>query len=119
DRPVLVVGTAPSANVPELNFETADSANARARALEPQPIEPDRTALAEKLEGAETLARGNVQTVWISDGLDYGAAAQFANRLSALAGSAGLTLIEPATGSRALALLPPEQGSNEFAATVI
>jgi hypothetical protein len=119
DRPVLVVGTAPDANAPELNFETADSANARARALEPQPIEPDRTALAEKLEGAETLARGNVQTVWISDGLDYGAAAQFANRLSALAGSAGLTLIEPATGSRALALLPPEQGSNEFAATVI
>ena len=119
DRPVLVVGTAPGAHAPELNFEAADDASARARALNPQPIEPDRTALAEKLEGAETLARGDVQTVWIGDGLDYGAADQFAERLSAIAGSAGLTLIEPASGNRALALLPPDEGSNDFAATVI
>src|SRR3989338_8339901 len=48
DRPVLVVGTAPGANASELNFETADDANARARALVPQPIEPDRIALAER-----------------------------------------------------------------------
>lgn len=119
DRPVLVVGTAPDTNTPELNFETADDARARARALEPQPIEPDRTALAERLEGAETLERENVQTVWISDGLDYGAAAQFARRLSAIAGGAGLTLIEPAPGNRALALLPPGEESDVFAATVI
>jgi len=119
DRPVLVVGTAPGANASELNFETADDASARARALEPQPIEPDRIALAERLEGAETLSRGDVQTVWICDGLDYGAATQFAERLSAIAGSAGLTLIEPAPGSRALALLPPDERSGEFAPAVI
>lgn len=119
DRPVLVVGTAPGANASELNFETADDAGARARALLPQPIEPDRIALAERLEGAETLSRGNVQTVWIGDGLDYGAATQFAERLSAIAGSAGLTLIEPAPGGRALALLPPEERSDEFAPAVI
>lgn len=119
NRPVLVAGTAPGANASELNFETADDANARARALVPQPIEPDRIALAERLEGAETLSRGNVQTVWIGDGLDYGAATQFAERLSAIAGRAGLTLIEPAPGGRALALLPPHEQSDEFAPAVI
>jgi hypothetical protein len=119
DRPMLVVGTAPGAGASILSFETADDGSARARALAPQPIEPDRIALAEKLEGAETLSRGNVQTVWIGDGLDYGAATQFAERLSAIAGSAGLTLIEPAPGNRALALLPPDEQSNEFAPAVI
>ena len=92
DRAVLVAGTAPEINPPPLNFESAGDADARARAIEPRPIEPDRIALAERLEGAAVLARG-AEIVWISDGLDYGAAAQFASRLSALAGDGGLTLI--------------------------
>ena len=119
DRPVLVVGTAPEANAPDLNFESADDAAARARAMVPEPIEPNRIALVEKLEGGTTLASRNVQTVWISDGLDYGAAAQFAERLSALAGTGGLTLVEPGPGTRALALLPPDDEGGTFAATVI
>ncbi len=119
DRPVLVVGTAPEANAPDLNFESADDAAARARAMVPEPIEPNRIALVEKLEGGTTLASRDVQTVWISDGLDYGAAAQFAERLSALAGAGGLTLIDPAPGTRALALLPPDDEGGTFAATVI
>ncbi|ABS63846.1 conserved hypothetical membrane protein [Parvibaculum lavamentivorans DS-1] len=119
DRPVLVVGTAPEANAPELNFEAADDAAARARAMLPNPIEPDRIALIEKLEGGTTLASRNVQTVWISDGLDYGAAAQFGERLSALAGAGGLTLVEPKPMARALALLPPEDGGGALTATVV
>lgn len=107
DRPVLVTGTAPQINPPELNFEAAEDAAARARAMEPQPIEPDRIGLLERLEGAATLS-GDVQIVWISDGLDYGAAAQFSERLSRLA-RGKLTLVEPAEGRYALALLPPER----------
>lgn len=118
NRPVLVVGTAPGADAPELNFEAADDAAARARAMEPQPIEPDRIALIEKLEGAGTLAGRDIQTVWISDGLDYGAAAQFSRRLSNLAGG-GVTLIEPMAGMRALALLPPDDEGDRFAAQII
>src|SRR5690606_22172391 len=96
----------------------ADDAAARARAMEPQPIEPDRIALIEKLEGAGTLAGRDIQTVWISDGLDYGAAAQFSERLSNLAGG-GVTLIEPPAGMRALALLPPDDEGDRFAAQII
>lgn len=119
DRAVLVAGTAPDATALQFNFESADDAAARARAMMPQPIEPDRIALIEKLEGAATLASRDIQTVWIGDGLDYGAAAQFSERLAALAGAGGVTLIEPAAGARALALLPPADEGDAFAATLI
>ena len=118
DRAVLVAGTAPEINPPPLNFESAGDADARARAIEPRPIEPDRIALAERLEGAAVLARG-AEIVWISDGLDYGAAAQFASRLSALAGDGGLTLIEPAPQNRALALLPPGREAGGIAPRIL
>ena len=118
DRSVLVAGTAPEINPPALNFESAGDADARARAIEPQPIEPDRIALVERLEGAAVLARG-AEIVWIGDGLDYGAAAQFARRLSALSGDGGVTLIEPAPERRALALLPPERDSGGIVPRVL
>ncbi|PKQ03818.1 MAG: hypothetical protein CVT73_14740 [Alphaproteobacteria bacterium HGW-Alphaproteobacteria-12] len=119
DRPVLVAGTAPETMAPDFDFEAADDAAARARAMAPQPIEPDRIALIEKLEGAAALGAGNIQTVWIGDGLDYGAASQFSRRLSAIAGTAKLTLIEPRADARALALLPPGDEGDIFAATVV
>lgn len=108
NRPVLVTGTAPQLNPQEPNFEAAEDAAARARAMEPQPIEPDRIGLLERIEGAATLS-GDVQIVWISDGLDYGAAAQFSERLSRLARGGKLILVEPGAASHALALLPPER----------
>lgn len=116
NRAVLVTGTAPEVNPSPLVFETADEAQARARAMEPQPIEPDPVSLMERLEGANLPA--NVQAVWISDGLDHGAAAQFAERLGALAGG-GVTLIEPAAENRALALLPPEREAGGIVPRVI
>ncbi|PKQ03388.1 MAG: hypothetical protein CVT72_14950, partial [Alphaproteobacteria bacterium HGW-Alphaproteobacteria-11] len=97
DRPVLVVGTAPTPGAPELNFEAADDAAARARAMQPQPIAPDRPALAAHLENAATLSSGDIQTVWIADGIEHGAGAAFSRRLAAIAGNGGLTLIEPAS----------------------
>lgn len=118
DRSVLVAGTAPEINPPALNFESAGDADARARAIEPQPIEPDRIALIERLEAAAVLERG-AEIVWIGDGLDYGAAAQFARRLAALAGDGQLTLIEPAPGQRALALLPPERDAGGIVPRVL
>lgn len=108
NRPVLVIGTAPQLNPQEPTFEAAEDAAARARAMEPQPIEPDRIGLLERIEGAATLS-GDVQIVWISDGLDYGAAAQFSERLSRLARGGKLFLVEPGAGRHALALLPPER----------
>lgn len=119
NRPVLVVGTAPVASAPELNFEAADDAGARMRAMQPQPIAPDRETLAARLEATSTLASGSIQTVWISDGIDHGRAAAFSRRLAAIAGDAGLTLVEPTAEARALALLPPQADGDTFATTVI
>jgi hypothetical protein len=118
DRAVLVASTAPEINPPALNFESAGDAEARARAIEPRPIEPDRIALVERLEGAAVLTRG-AEIVWISDGLDYGAAAQFARRIAALAGDGGVTLIEPLPEKRTLALLPPARDASGIVPRVL
>ncbi|MBX3446558.1 MAG: DUF4159 domain-containing protein [Parvibaculaceae bacterium] len=116
NRAVLAVGTAPEINPSPLAFEAAAEAHARARAMEPQPIEPDQVALIERLEGA--AMPDGVQAVWLSDGLDHGAAAQFSERLAALTGG-GVTLIEPAPAARALALLPPERDAGGIAPRII
>jgi hypothetical protein len=119
NRPVLVVGTAPTVNAPELNFEAAEDAAARARAMQPQPIAPDRAALAAHLEAAATLDTGNIQIFWIADGIEHGQGAAFSRRLAAIAGDAGVTVIEPAADARAQALLPPQSEIGTFAATII
>lgn len=119
NRPVLIVGTAPSVNAPELNFEAADDAAARGRAMQPQPIAPDRMALASLLEAAATLRAADIQVIWIGDGIEHGQGAAFSRRLAAIAGPDGVTLIEPATDARALALLPPQTADHAFATTVI
>ena len=119
NQPVLLVGTAPTVSAPELNFEAADAAAARARAMQPQPIAPDRAALASHLEAAATLAAGNTRIFWIADGIEHGQGAAFSRRLAAIAGTAGLTLIEPTADARALALLSPQTADHAFTATVM
>ena len=55
DRPVLVVGTAPEANPPELTFEAAGDADARARAMEPNVSKARRrSAAASRRSGSAT-----------------------------------------------------------------
>jgi hypothetical protein len=118
NRPVLVVGTAQTATVPPLDFESADDGAARARALQPLPIAPDRAALLARLQTATALPK-NPQTVWLSDGFDYGQASAFSSGLSEIAGGAGLEVLEPRAGELALALLPPAPEGGEFVANVI
>ncbi|MDO8839984.1 MAG: DUF4159 domain-containing protein [Parvibaculum sp.] len=119
NRPVLIVGTAPTVSAPELNFEAADDAAARARAMQPQPIAPDRAALAAHLEAATTLNASNIRIFWLADGIEHGEGAAFSRRLAAIAGDNGVTLIEPSADSRALALLPPQSESNALSTTII
>lgn len=118
-RPVLVAGTAPMTTPPELAFGSADDAAARMRTLKPLPIAPARLALAARLEAAGVLPRGGAQTIWLSDGLDDGAAQEFSARLAALAGSHGLEIVEPRSGELPLALLPPATEGDAFAATIL
>ncbi|HEX7777358.1 MAG TPA: DUF4159 domain-containing protein [Parvibaculum sp.] len=119
NRPVLVVGTAPAATAPELNFGSADDAVARTRALQPRPLAPDRLGLIARLEAASTTPRNGVQTVWLSNGVDDGSAAEFSSRLSKLAGSGGLEVVEPRGDELPLALQPPATEGDAFIATVL
>lgn len=118
NRPVLIVGTAPTATAPELNLESADDAAARARALQPLPVTPDRPALLARLQSAKALPQ-NIQTIWLSDGFDHGHADEFSAGLAKRAGAAGLEVVEPRAGRLALALLPPAAEGEAFTATVL
>jgi hypothetical protein len=118
-RSVLVAQTAPSAMPHGYNFESAYEARLRTDAIEPQPIPPDRLALLDKLEDAGNLPKGGVQTIWLSDGIDYGDAKAFTDRLKTITGDKGLQLVEPLPTARALGLLPPSNEQNEFKAKLI
>lgn len=119
DRTVLVAGTAASATAPDTVFKSADDAAAQARALQPLPHATDRLALIERLEASASKPAGGVQTIWLSDGIDDGKISAFSVRLSKLAGSHGLEVVEPRGNELALALLPPAVEGETFAATVI
>lgn len=118
DRPVLVVGTAPTASPQALNFVAADDAAALARVLAPQPIAPERTNLLARLK-TSIAVKQHPQTVWLSDGLDYGAADAFAAGLSDIAAKSGLEIVEPKRDARALALLPPSIEGDGFVTHIL
>mgnify|MGYP003643384831 FL=1 len=118
DRPVLLLGTTPSATPPALDFAAADDAAALARALEPAPLAPDRLALLARLTADPQLNKG-AQIVWLSDGIDYGTAKDFAAGLAKIAASAGLEIVEPKADTRALALMPPAVEGDGFMVSLV
>lgn len=118
DRPVLLIGTAPAATPPALDFTAADDAAAFARALEPAPLAPDRLALLARLTADPQLDKG-AQIVWLSDGIDYGTAKDFAAGLTKIAGDAGLEVVEPKADARAIALMPPAVEGDGFLVTLV
>ncbi|MGI9426624.1 MAG: DUF4159 domain-containing protein [Hyphomicrobiaceae bacterium] len=88
-RPVVVVGTAEPANRPA-RIEAPNDARARAAAFVPRPFPPSRLVAAERMEMA-LAGQSGISVVWLSDGIDYGKAQEFVDRMRALA-SAGLTI---------------------------
>ena len=119
NRPVLVLGTAPTDTAVDLSFSSADDAAARGRALQPLPIDADRMALAARLEKTTSIPADGAQIVWLTNGLDMGNASAFSARLSRIAGRHGLEVIEPRPDDVAYALLPPATKGNDFVATVL
>lgn len=116
NRPVMLAGTAPEAIAPELTMEAADDAATRATSLTPRSWLPDRLALLKRLQANPSLQKGNVQIIWLSDGLDDTTASYFASGLAALAGWAGLSVLEPDLPNLPLALLPPATKGDSFIA---
>lgn len=118
DRPVLVVGTAPTASPQALDFAGADDAASLARALTPQPITPDRAGLLARLKTSAAIEQ-HPQIIWLSDGLDYGKADIFAAGLSEISAKSGLEVVEPKADARALALLPPSIEGDGFVTHIL
>ena len=85
--PVSIATTAPQVSPPELAAAAAGSVRERVLALQPKALHPDRPVLLKRLQQAFGDA-GALSVVWLSDGLDHGAAQAFAEGLSGLAGGA-------------------------------
>ena len=112
DRPIVLVTTAPPASgdpAPPLAPIRAADARAAVEALQPKPWLPDRQAALLRLQ-ALALPQGGT-AVWLSDGVDDGAAAALADDL---AGRGNLRYIAapPADAAR---LIAAEAGPGELA----
>ncbi|MCE7999552.1 MAG: DUF4159 domain-containing protein [Rhodobiaceae bacterium] len=114
DRRVAVIGSAPEATPAAFVFEGSSEAESRLGAIQPQPLNVDRSALIEKLK---TLSEIPSQAIWISDGLAGGEANELATYLSSL--GTEIELIEPPASDQALALLPPATGTGTVTVPVI
>jgi len=99
-------------SVPELRNAglepaSAETVMARAAALQPKALDPDRPALLTRLDAAFKNFTA-LRVVWLSDGLDDGKAADFATGLTNLAkGNAAVEAIIPDTSQLPLALTTP------------
>lgn len=114
DRRVAIVSSAPEAIPEAIAFDSSTEAESRLGALQPQPLDVDRSDLVERLQ---TLTEAPSQAIWISDGLEDGAATELTSYLSSL--GATIDLIEPLASDQALALLPPATGTGIVSVPVI
>jgi len=116
-RTVVLAPTAPGDSVSEVL--SADHAREQAAGLTPRPYAPDRAALAVKLE--QVLETGKDYSVlYLSDGLDYGDSASFAENLRKLAGSGGsIAVLSPGADDAALALGQAEGEGGALVARVL
>lgn len=99
-RPVVIVPTAFSGQTFEARIEAPAQARATARALMPQPFAPSRQAAVEALSrilaGSDATSVG---VVWLSDGIDHGETAAFAEALAGFATSGTFTVVDDPTGN--------------------
>ena len=95
-RTVIIANTAATGSPLDLTPLSPKKAEERAASLLPQPFDPDRQAVIEKLE-AEISGQEEMAVFWLNDGLDYGQADAFAERLGQLNdGQVNLTLFRDA-----------------------
>ncbi|MEQ9518100.1 MAG: DUF4159 domain-containing protein [Parvibaculum sp.] len=114
NRPVALTTSVPEQSPVAFDYETADNADARLSALEPQPLLPHRQDLVTRLETLGTLPD---QVIWISDGLDHGHVHALSEYLYAQ--GVKIDLIEPSPEELDLALLAPKTGEAMLAVPVL
>ncbi len=85
DQPVLLLPTANTDERRAVNPVSAFRGREQFTTIVPHPFAPDRMKTLRILKKAR-LSHKNINLVWLSDGLDYGHAEQFAKELAKLAG---------------------------------
>jgi hypothetical protein len=101
-RTMALAATTPRARYPDLKLVPASDLRRGLSALAPVALEPDRSATLNRLRAAFGELRA-LDVVWLSDGIDHGTAASFAQGLQGLAGGrANVTAVTPS---------PPTLGS--------
>jgi Domain of unknown function (DUF4159)/Aerotolerance regulator N-terminal len=101
---MALAGTTPRVRYPALRLGSATALRSTVAALSPQALEPDRLSTLERLKNA-FAAIERLDIVWLTDGIDYGTATQFADGLSTLAnGRATVTAVVPAAQTMSTAL---------------
>ncbi len=104
-RPVILLPTAPKAAALSLEPQPADVLKDRVEAMQPAALAPDRRAAAALLS---KLAVRPGEVVWLSDGLDHGAVAGFAQALKRVAApDAVLRVRLPDAADLPLVTMPP------------
>ncbi len=117
-RMVLMLPTA-TARAVSADLGSAADARAQVTGLRPQPFAPDRAGLLSRIGEIDALlqqADGEAEVVWLSDGLDYGAAPRFAE---ALGGLGSLTVLRDPDALRLKAIAPPENDGTAIAVPVL
>jgi len=112
DKAVMLLTTAaPATGEPLVPSRLMRAADARtlAQALTPKPWPSDRAAVRDALDGV--ALDGAVNAVWLSDGIDDGAAQALAERLQRLG---RLRVLAPDPGERARVMLPPDATGAAF-----
>lgn len=94
NRPVLLLATAAPDERQSLNPISAFKAREQFAGIEPHPFAPNRLKALEILKKVHLEGR-DISLTWLSDGLDYGNAQQFAGELAKFAGGEkNLTIIK-------------------------
>jgi hypothetical protein len=77
----------------DISLETAGAAKARLRLIKPKPQTVERT---EALTGLDRFlsGTGEVEIVWLSDGVDAGRAGEFVGALTRLVGQRSITVVD-------------------------
>ncbi|MCB1520113.1 MAG: DUF4159 domain-containing protein [Hyphomicrobiaceae bacterium] len=94
-RPVAIAATASAAKSNNIRLEAPSAARSSLAALAPQPFAPDRTQTVAALEAVLAGSRQEgVSVVWLTDGIDHGAAEAFSKRLSDIAAGGSFSVVE-------------------------
>ena len=106
-RPVALATTAPRLTASAITLASPADIAARAAALKPRPLAPDRLALLARLQQPYANIK-SLEVIWLSNGLAGAGGKSFADGLAKLArGKARLTVLAPEPASTGAVLATP------------